>query len=56
MLSSGKESAISSAGTSDREDASKMMEIDAKIVTAQGGAADHSSREVQATKPNSSIN
>jgi len=33
-----------------------MMEIDAKTVVAQGGAADHSSREVWATKPSSSIN
>ena len=36
-------------------DASRTMEIDAEIVTAQGGAADHSSKKVQATKPSSSI-
>ena len=46
MLSSGKESVVSSTGIGDREDASKTMKIDAEIVAAQGGAAGHSSREV----------
>ena len=32
------------------------MEIDAETVATQGRAADHSTREVQATEPNSSIN
>ena len=56
MLSFGKESIISFAGTGDRHDASRTMEIDVKTVTAQRGAADHYSTEVLATKPSSSIN
>jgi len=53
MLSSEKESVVSSTGTDDREDASRTMEIDVEAVAAQDGAADHSNREVQATKPSS---
>ena len=48
MLSTGKESVVSSTGTGDQEDASRKVEIDVEIGTAQGGAIDNSSREVQA--------
>jgi len=53
MLSSGKESVVSFTGIGDQEDASRKVEIEVEIVTAQGGAIDISSREVQApTSPN----
>jgi len=50
-LSSGKESTVSSIGTGDREDASRTMETDAETVTAQSGAADHSSRRFRLLNP-----
>ena len=56
MLSFGKKSIVSFAGTGDREDASRTIETDAKTVTAQSGVVDHYSKEVQPTKPSSSIN
>ena len=36
MLSSGKEYVVSSTGISDQEDASRKVEIDVEIGTAQG--------------------
>ena len=49
MLSSGKESIVSSTSTGDQEDASRKVEIEVET----GGAADNSSRDVQtATSPN----
>ena len=48
MLSSGKEYVVSSPTTSDQEDASRKVEIEVEIGTAQGGAIDNSNREVQA--------
>ena len=53
MLSSRKESVVSSAGTGDQEDANRKVEIQVEIGTAQGEAIDNSSREVQTlTSPN----
>ena len=55
MLSSRKESVVSSTGIGDQKDASRKVEIEIEIGAAQGGAADNSSREVQtATSPNQS--
>ena len=48
MLSSGKESVVSSTGTGDQEDARRKVEIEVEISTTQGGATENSSREVQA--------
>jgi len=44
MLFSGKESVVCSTGTGDQEDASRNVEIEVEIGTAQGGAAENSSR------------
>ena len=55
ILSSGKESVVSSASIGDQEDVSRKVEIEEDIDTApQDGVANHPSREVQAAKPNSS--
>jgi len=54
ILSSGKESVVSSVGIGDQEDASRKVEIEGDIDIAQGGVANHPSRGVQAAKSNSS--
>jgi len=53
VLSSAKESVVSSTGIGDKKDASRKMEIEVETGVAQGGAANNSSREVQTiTSPN----
>jgi len=47
ILASGKEFVISSIGIDDQEDASRKVETEVEIGTAQGGVAEISSREVQ---------
>jgi len=54
MLSSGKKYVVYSIGKCDQEDASRKVEIEVETAAAQGGAADHPRREVQATEPSSS--
>ena len=49
MLSSGKDSVVSSTGTGDQEDTS--MEIEVETVAAQGGAANQPNREAQVAEP-----
>ena len=41
MLSSGKESVVSSTGTGHQQDASRKVEIEVETAAAQDGAADH---------------
>ena len=55
ILSSGKESIVSSTSIGDKKDASRKVEIEVETGVAQGEAANNFSREVQATiSPNQS--
>lgn len=49
ILSSGKDSVVSSTGTYDQEDTS--MKIKVETVAVQGGAANHPNKKAQGTKP-----
>lgn len=49
ILSSGKDSVVSSTGTCDQEDTS--MKIEMETVAVQGGTANHPNRETQGTEP-----